>query len=147
MRSSDRIMARHRGSIQFSNRDMDFTFNYLLGQADLLTGHGPLFATAQRIRGASPSAWRREFGRLADHAHRQTTAAHAAGDTTQARLWALTDCYANRSMARFPANRSATGWTRVVPATVGTSAPAGSVVHEIVPPVVMTKNIFHSPEK
>mgnify|MGYP006887170048 CR=1 FL=1 len=41
------------------------------------------------------------------------------------------------SMVRFPANRSATGCTRVVPATVGTSAPVGSVVQEIVPPVVM----------
>ena len=107
MRSSDRIMARHRGSIQFSSRDMDFTFNYLLGQADLLTGHGPLFATAQRIRGASPSAWRREFGRLADHAHRQTTAAHAAGGTAQARLWALTDCYANRAALQYTDPESA----------------------------------------
>ena len=42
------------------------------------------------------------------------------------------------SMVRFPANRSATGCTRVVPATVGTSAPVESVVQEIVPPVVMT---------
>ncbi len=97
MRASPPVLARHKTRIRFRNPDLDFVFSYLLGIGDLLGGHGPLFAVANRMRGARPSDWREGFWALADHAERCAAEAGAAGRTEEARQWALTACYAHRA--------------------------------------------------
>ncbi|MGC3953157.1 MAG: alpha/beta hydrolase [Propionicimonas sp.] len=98
MKGSEEILARQKTRVRFRSGDMDFIFSYMLGVADLLGAHGPLFAAAGKVRDASASDWRREFFGLADRAHRH---AGEAGGDEEARQWALTDCYANRAGLQF----------------------------------------------
>lgn len=101
MNKSKEILARHRTRIRFRGGDMDFVFSYMLGLADQLTGHGPPFAAAARVRDAKASDWRREFGRLADRARAHAADAATEGRREEARQWCLTDCYANRAALQF----------------------------------------------
>ena len=101
MPNSQQVLARHKTRIRFRNPDMDFFFSYMLGIADLLGGHGPLFAVANRVRGSRASDWRDEFWSLADHAQSRAAEAGAARRPEEARQWALTACYANRAGLQF----------------------------------------------
>lgn len=101
MENSQQVLARHKTRIRFRNPDMDFFFSYMLGIADLLGGHGPLFVVANRVRGARASDWRDEFWSLADHAQSRAAEAGTARRPEEARQWALTACYANRAGLQF----------------------------------------------
>lgn len=101
MKITDAILARSKTRVRFRNPDMDFIFSYMLGIADLLGAHGPLFAAVARTRNANAADWRRGFGELADSAHRQAIEAGQANRREEARQWSLTDCYANRAALQF----------------------------------------------
>lgn len=102
MQKNDRILKRQKYKIRFTNEDMDFTFNWLLGIGELFgMSHGELFFMASQMKKESPSEWRRVFGDHARLLEQEAMSAEKAGQSALASERYLGATYAWKAVTAF----------------------------------------------
>ena len=59
MKNSDVIVKREQVHLRFTNEEMDFMFNWVLGMSEIVgLSHGEIFYAIAGIKDGDPTSWR-----------------------------------------------------------------------------------------